>query len=173
VEAAVGAALENRIGAELLPADAVSGSGEAEPLAPSAILAEIIHVERISNAQDRRIGDAALIPASTRAGRENRRRLFAPGPGIARLRQPDAGDVARSGDVPVVKFPSIEERGAVAGDVVALPAVWLWREDPSLRAPHRAVGGDGESGVPRFALVTGVEVIVDAVSPDERQLQDD
>src|SRR5947199_6843843 len=37
VEAAVGAALENRIGAELLPADAVSGSGEAEPLAPSAI----------------------------------------------------------------------------------------------------------------------------------------
>src|SRR5207245_3167159 len=78
IKRAIRAELHDRVGAELLPSDAVGAARNPEPLPSGAILAEIIHVERAADANDVRVGDAALLPNPARAGFERRGRALRP-----------------------------------------------------------------------------------------------
>ncbi len=152
--------------------DAIRATRDAEPLPSRAILAQVVHIQRIADAQDIGVGYGAFFPASTRAGVENGRRVFRPLAAIVRCRQTDLVAPARPGLIPVEELASIEQRRAVGGDVAALPGVRLRREDPALLAPMNAVRGGGQARVPRFAVECGVEIVVLAAVAHHGRIED-
>ena len=158
VERAGVAQFQDRVAAELLPADAFLGTRDAQALAASAVLAEIEEVEIRLDAHHVRIGHAVLVPAPVRPRLEHGPWLFAPGVGIRGASQPDAGPLPRAGLIPIPELVLMEERGAVGGDVRPFPGPPIGREDHTFLLPVSAVFRDREARAPRAAVEAGVEI---------------
>src|SRR5205823_766270 len=123
IECSIGPKLKNWIRTEFFPLHTVARPCHTEPLAPRAILPEIVHKVEIAHAQDVWIGHAALIPAPARTGLEHRPRAFAPLLDIGRLCQSDLRRLSPASLIPVEKFALMSQRRSVRSDVGALPGL--------------------------------------------------
>src|SRR5262249_43048571 len=161
-----------RVRPKLLPVDAISAARNAEPLPSGAILAQVVHVQRIANAQYIGVRHTALVPASSRASVENGRGTLCPLATVKGPCQADFGGPTQAGLIPVKEFVSIEQSGSVGGNVAFFPGVRLRRENAPLLSPIHPVERDGEAGVPGLAVEARVEIIVLAIAPQYRGIED-
>src|SRR5579884_1798499 len=150
IECAVGAELEDRIGAQLCPGDAVVRARDADALPPRAVLSEIEHVQIAAGLDNIRIADAAFVPAHERTWREHRIAVPLPYAAVRRLREPDM--LWATGLIVVEQRAPAFDDSAIRGDVAAFPCCRIGCEDFTLLLPREAVIGGRETRRPCFPI---------------------